>query len=72
MTTKKLSLNALTQQVTGGTWVRLAEQMDGGYVPTLAELPARTAREKRRNQAIRELADRLEARGWTVWRGSGK
>lgn len=69
MTTTK-TLNELVKTVTGGSWVQLAQQMDGGYVPTLAELPAKSAREKRKNEAIRELADRLEARGWTVWRGS--
>lgn len=66
------SLNELTQELTAfNSFSEFAEKMDGGYIPTLMTRKARRTdtRIQARNELITELADRLEALGWKVWRG---
>lgn len=70
-TTQQHSLNHLTQAVTAfATWTELAKAMNGGYVPTLRPQPGRSKAQAVRNAMVAELADRLEALGWKVWRGT--
>lgn len=55
-----MSLNDLTRKVTSfASWYEFAEAMHGGYVPTLS----------RADRHVEELADRIEALGFKVWRG---
>lgn len=72
-TTSQHSLTDLTNQVTAfKTFAELATAMDNGYTPTLQVQPARKNQRRviERNELVTELADRLEALGWKVWRGS--
>lgn len=67
------SLNQLTAELTAfRTFAQLAEAMDRGYTPTLQVVKCRKnqRRQIERNELVQELADRLEALGWKVWRGS--
>lgn len=71
--TQQNSLNQLTAEVTAfQTFADLAAAMDRGYTPTLQTQPARRNQRRviERNEKVTELADRLEALGWKVWRGS--
>lgn len=66
--TTQQSLTELTKQVTAfPTFAKLAEAMDGGYVPSM--LTAAGKRNAARNEMVTELADRLEGLGYRVWRG---
>lgn len=67
------SLNELTTKVTAfNSFADLAAAMDRGYTPTLQTQKCRRNQRRviERNELITELADRLEALGWKVWRGS--
>jgi hypothetical protein len=71
--TQQNSLNQLTAELTAfRTFADLADAMDRGYTPTLQAAPARKNQRRviERNQKVAELADRLEALGWKVWRGT--
>lgn len=70
--TQQHSLNELTAELTAfRTFAQFAEAMDRGYTPTLMAQKCRKNQRKiiERNERINELADRLEALGWKVWRG---
>lgn len=55
-----MTLTQLVKKATAcRTFAELAELMDNGYVPTLT----------RSDEATQELANRLEALGYAVWRG---
>lgn len=64
-----MSLNDLCKQLTADTWAELAAKMDGGYVPTLRPQAGSSRRVQRLNALRAELADRIEALGWPVYRG---
>jgi hypothetical protein len=68
-----MSLNDLTTQVTAcQTWNNFAENMHNGYVPTLRPHAGRSKATKHYNEMVEELANRLEAMGFKVWRGTEK
>lgn len=64
------SLNELTTTCTAArSWRDLVEMMDGGYAPTLRPHPGKSRAQKAWNAAVVELANRIEALGWKVFRG---
>ena len=69
-TTTQRSLTELTREVTAfPTFASLAEAMDAGYTPSLLTSKSRSKSAKEKNGMVTELADRLEAMGYQVWRG---
>lgn len=66
-----MSLHELTTKVTAfSTWNQFAAAMDGGYVPTLQPHAGRDKATRTYNEAVQELAYKLESLGWKVWRGT--
>ena len=65
-----MTLNELTTAVTAfPSFMKFAEAMNNGYVPTLRPERGRSKRAKEQNARVAELAYRLEELGWRVWRG---
>ncbi len=65
-----MSLNHLTLAVTAfNSWNALVAAMDGGYVPTLRPYSGRSKAQKEWNSKVVQLADKIEERGWKVYRG---
>lgn len=64
-------LDQLTQICTAfPCWYEFAEAMtNNGYVPTLRPHPGRAKGQKAWNEAVVELANRIEAIGFRVYRG---
>ena len=50
------TLNSLTKTCTAfPSWEKLAEAMEGGYVPTLIAWPTKSSEGQKKNQAVTEL-----------------
>lgn len=65
------SLNTLTKMVMAfDSWTEFEQKMSDGYCPSLYPHPGRSKAQKEWNRAVVELADRLEAMGYKVFRGT--
>jgi hypothetical protein len=70
MTLTDNSLQTLTTACTAfSTWTQFAAAMDAGYVPTLRPYTGRSKAQREWNAKVVQLADKLEALGWKVYRG---
>lgn len=64
-----MTINELSQRVTGMEWTSLEKSLKGGYVPTLRPHSGKGRQVKDFNNVMSELATELEKRGYRVFRG---
>lgn len=64
-----MTINELSQRVTGMEWASLEKSLKGGYVPTLRPHSGKGRQVKDFNKVMSELATELEKRGYRVFRG---
>jgi hypothetical protein len=64
-----MTINELSQRVTGMDWTILEKSLKGGYVPTLRPHSGRGRDVKDFNKVMEELGTELEKRGYRVFRG---
>lgn len=64
------TLTELVRELTAfRSWPAMQAAMVAGYVPTLQQHQGRSRATRARNELVAELADRIEAAGYRVYRG---